>query len=170
MLSPQPLPASSGRKSLKISPPSAALLPPAGCVSARLFYHELMSVLKEGGGKHTAPPVREGECAALRLPAWKLERTYGHMVSVDPRRRFRARHSQVSLEGQMLWREFFYACGWGTPNFDKMARYGAAPGVAAPSSALPWVVSGGCASGGRSCECAIPEQTPNPPRRSGTRS
>lgn len=30
--------------------------------------------------------------------------------------------SQVSLEGQMLWREFFYACGWGTPNFDKMAR------------------------------------------------
>lgn len=21
-----------------------------------------------------------------------------------------------------MWREFFYSCGWGTPNHDKMAR------------------------------------------------
>lgn len=27
----------------------------------------------------------------------------------------------VSLEGQLLWREFFYTVGRGTPNFDKMA-------------------------------------------------
>ena len=26
----------------------------------------------------------------------------------------------VSLEGQLLWREFFYLVGHGTPNFDKM--------------------------------------------------
>ena len=32
------------------------------------------------------------------------------------------KHSQppVSLHGQLLWREFFYTVGDGTPNFDKM--------------------------------------------------
>ncbi|KAL2623440.1 hypothetical protein R1flu_003645 [Riccia fluitans] len=32
------------------------------------------------------------------------------------------KHTQppVSLEGQMLWREFFYTAGYGTPNFDRM--------------------------------------------------
>lgn len=32
------------------------------------------------------------------------------------------KHSQppVSLEGQLLWREFYYTVATGTPNFDKM--------------------------------------------------
>jgi len=35
---------------------------------------------------------------------------------------FFQKHSQppVSLHGQLLWREFFYTVGAGTPNFDRM--------------------------------------------------
>ena len=28
----------------------------------------------------------------------------------------------VSLEGQLIWREFFYTCSAFTPNFDRMVR------------------------------------------------
>ena len=32
------------------------------------------------------------------------------------------KHSKppVSLHGQLLWREFYYVCGHGTPHFDRM--------------------------------------------------
>jgi len=52
-----------------------------GCLSPRLFYHELKDIYKQEG-KHTQPPV--------------------------------------SLEGQMLWREFYYTCSVTCPNYDKM--------------------------------------------------
>ena len=52
-----------------------------GCLSARRFYSELITIYK-ASKKHTSPPQ--------------------------------------SLEGQLLWREFFYLVGYSTPNFDKM--------------------------------------------------
>jgi len=67
-----------------MTPSTTALSPymKFGCVSPRVFYHELNGVLAELGGKHSKPPV--------------------------------------SLMGQLLWREFYYVVGAGTPNFDKM--------------------------------------------------
>ena len=52
-----------------------------GCVSPRLFYHQLKAVYAKHK-KHTDPPV--------------------------------------SLEGQLLWREFYYTAGYDTPNFHKV--------------------------------------------------
>jgi len=57
-----------------------------------------------------SPHLKFG-CLSARLMYWKLEEvTKG------------AKHSQppVSLNGQLLWREFFYTVGSNTPNFDKM--------------------------------------------------
>ena len=76
----------SGRANADIfmTPSTTALSPymKFGCVSPRVFYHELVAVLEALDGKHTKPPV--------------------------------------SLMGQLMWREFYYLVGAGTPNFDKM--------------------------------------------------
>lgn len=63
--------------------PSTTVLSPYlkfGCLSAKLFYFELIRVI--GNSNHTKPPV--------------------------------------SLIGQLMWREFYYAVAATTPNFDKM--------------------------------------------------
>jgi cryptochrome len=69
-----------------MTPSTTALSPymKFGCVSPRVFYHELNAVLAkfEGKGQPSQPPV--------------------------------------SLMGQLMWREFYYLVGAGTPNFDKM--------------------------------------------------
>ena len=57
-----------------------------------------------------SPHLKFG-CLSPRLFYWRLEELYKG-----------SKHSQppVSLHGQLLWREFFYTVGYGTPNFDKM--------------------------------------------------
>ncbi|KAJ1482301.1 FAD binding domain of DNA photolyase-domain-containing protein, partial [Baffinella frigidus] len=72
-------------RSTTVSRPSIHVLSPYvtfGCLSSRVFWHELMAVYARGDGKHSQPPV--------------------------------------SLEGQLLWREFYYASALQTPHFDKM--------------------------------------------------
>eukprot|EP00039_Didymoeca_costata_P010237 m.137309 g.137309 ORF g.137309 m.137309 type:complete len:564 (+) comp14750_c0_seq5:173-1864(+) len=66
-----------------MTPSTTALSPylKFGCLSPRLFYHELKKTYSSAG-KHSQPPV--------------------------------------SLEGQLLWREFYYLVASATPNFDKM--------------------------------------------------
>lgn len=61
-------------------------------------------------------PYLKFGCLGVRQFYWGLraaldaERAAGRAVTVPP----------VSLEGQLLWREFFYAQGFATPNFDRM--------------------------------------------------
>ncbi|KAL3690722.1 hypothetical protein R1sor_004373 [Riccia sorocarpa] len=51
-------------------------------------------------------------CVSVRLFYFRLLAVYAEVK----------KHSKppVSLEGQILWREFFYTAGYGTPNFDRM--------------------------------------------------
>jgi hypothetical protein len=59
-------------------------------------------------------PYLKFGCVSPRLFYQKLLEVYAK----DPS------HSKppVSLEGQLLWREFFYAVGYDTPNFDKVCQ------------------------------------------------
>eukprot|EP00897_Mesotaenium_endlicherianum_P010804 jgi/Mesen1/9752/ME000698S09229 len=58
-------------------------------------------------------PYLKFGCLSSRLLYQRLMRVYGAA---------RGGHSKppVSLEGQLLWREFFYTSGYGTPGFDRM--------------------------------------------------
>ncbi|KAK3103392.1 hypothetical protein FSP39_018906 [Pinctada imbricata] len=56
-------------------------------------------------------PYLKFGCLSPRLFYYRLQEIYKHNKHTSP---------PVSLEGQLLWREFFYTCGAGTPNFDKM--------------------------------------------------
>ncbi|XP_073513511.1 cryptochrome-1-like [Phyllobates terribilis] len=57
-----------------------------------------------------SPYVKFG-CLSARVFYWRLVEIYhGKKHSSPP----------VSLHGQLLWREFYYIAGAGTPNFDKM--------------------------------------------------
>ncbi|MCO5566787.1 hypothetical protein L7F22_020467 [Adiantum nelumboides] len=57
-------------------------------------------------------PYLKFGCLSARLFYSRLKEVYSQSKS----------HSKppVSLEGQLLWREFFYTAGYGTPNFDCM--------------------------------------------------
>ena len=56
-------------------------------------------------------PYLKFGCVSVRRMYWQLEDIYKG-----------SKHSQppVSLHGQILWREFYYTVGYGTPNFDRM--------------------------------------------------
>uniref|UniRef100_A0A3B3VPN8 Cryptochrome circadian regulator 5 n=2 Tax=Poecilia latipinna TaxID=48699 RepID=A0A3B3VPN8_9TELE len=50
-------------------------------------------------------------CLSVRTFWWRLTEVYRGRKHSDP---------PVSLHGQLLWREFFYTCSVGIPNFNKM--------------------------------------------------
>jgi cryptochrome len=74
----------------------------------------------------------KGNPAALEPPATTILSPYLKFGCLSPRlfhsrllhvyKEKKGKHTQppVSLRGQLLWREFFYTCGVGIPNFDRM--------------------------------------------------
>ncbi|KAJ7523232.1 hypothetical protein O6H91_18G042700 [Diphasiastrum complanatum] len=57
-------------------------------------------------------PYLKFGCVSSRLFYSRLKVLYSQVKSYTK--------PPVSLEGQLLWREFFYTVGYGTPNFDRM--------------------------------------------------
>lgn len=57
-------------------------------------------------------PYLKFGCLSARLFYARLKEVYSQSKSYSK--------PPVSLEGQLLWREFFYTAGFGTPNFDRM--------------------------------------------------
>lgn len=57
-------------------------------------------------------PYLKFGCLSARLFYARLKEIYSQARSYSK--------PPVSLEGQLLWREFFYTAGYGTPNFDRM--------------------------------------------------
>lgn len=57
-------------------------------------------------------PYLKFGCLSCRLFYQKLQAVYSKSKKYSK--------PPVSLEGQLLWREFFYTAGYGTPNFDRM--------------------------------------------------
>jgi cryptochrome len=58
-------------------------------------------------------PYLKFGCLSPRTMYWRVQAAY---------KRHKGSHSKppTSLVGQLLWREFYYACSLGTPNYDKM--------------------------------------------------
>lgn len=80
-----------------------------GCLSTRLFYHELCGKLRVKGGLMNEPNGLDmnsiGDSSSL------LSDLYKKIKKAQP---------PLSLYGQILWREFFYCAATRNANFDKM--------------------------------------------------
>lgn len=79
-----------------------------GCLSARLFYHQLADLYRKVSAK---------QCLMSCLRSWRTALWQSTMhVCVQ----IRNSNPPLSLQGQLLWREFFYCAATRNPNFDRM--------------------------------------------------
>lgn len=102
-----------------------------GCLSCRLFYQRLLAVYSQSK-KYSKPPVSlEGQVMVTFLVFYFVSRsrylvTYQLLLATFCRCMNnilwrKCRHTYLcSAVWQLLWREFFYTAGFGTPNFDRM--------------------------------------------------
>lgn len=74
-----------------------------GCLSTRLFYHQL------NGNKDKHYPT----CYFTLTIIFELKELYKKIKKATP---------PLSLHGQLLWREFFYCAATNNSNFDRMKQ------------------------------------------------
>ncbi len=73
-----------------------------GCLSVRRFYHAVDAIYREHP-RHSQPPVSLHACVKYSIAFASVATNY---LSGEYR--------------QLLWREFYYAHSWKTPNYDRM--------------------------------------------------
>lgn len=88
-----------------------------GCLSVRLFYHQLADLYRKVG---------DSGCSKRSKRSWRNERRarrdrrllqrWSGSASVQ----IKKSNPPLSLQGQLLWREFFYCAATRNPNFDHM--------------------------------------------------
>jgi cryptochrome len=100
-----------------------------GCLSCRLFYQKLQAVYSKSK-KYSKPPVSLEGQVILNLLSWGLSQVWVMLqlliiaisyeyVTCVLWGGFKGTYLCPAV-WQLLWREFFYTAGYGTPNFDRM--------------------------------------------------